>query len=345
MKSIWDRTGRWLPFCAVILLWMPHAEAQESVAGNAESGVNLEKLLQSDEPQAAQSQTQLSGEAVWILGVYCFLIVTGSLLGGMLPSWFRLTHTRMQTTISFVGGLMLGIGILQLLPHSIHELNSVSGSAQWMMTGIVFMFVLIRVFHFHNHGHAEVSASETPCEHDHEHSHELLHSHPQTHTLGWLGIAVGLSVHTLIDGIALGASVARESTGSTGSTGFALFGMGTFLAVFLHKPLDAVSITALMISSGWKKRSRNLINIGFSLMCPLGAALVVLGVHQLGPIQREFVGSALAFSAGVFVSISLSDLLPEMEFHSHHRVRLSVALGLGICLAWLITVIQPADLH
>jgi zinc and cadmium transporter len=48
------------------------------------------------------------------------------------------------------------------------------------------------------------------------------------------------------------------------------------------------------------------------------------------------LGCALAFAAGVFLCISLGDLLPELELHSHHRIRLSVALLLGVALAWLI---------
>ena len=33
-------------------------------------------------------------------------------------------------------------------------------------------------------------------------------------------------------------------------TAWSLAGLGTFLAVFLHKPLDAMSITSLMAASG-----------------------------------------------------------------------------------------------
>ncbi len=48
------------------------------------------------------------------------------------------------------------------------------------------------------------------------------------------------------------------------------------------------------------------------------------------------VGCGLAFSAGVFLCISLSDLLPELEFHAHDRVVLSLALIAGIALAYAI---------
>jgi len=313
-----------------------------------------------------------------LLSIYCIAIMGASMAGGWLPSVIRLTHTRMQTIISFVGGLMLGIAVFHLLPHSIHGTQSADDSAWWMMAGIITMFLLIRCFHFHHHGPLEIStAEEDPCashrDHDHDHRHDHDHSHaalghrehehgsedhvalPQlqvltstqphchhAHQMSWLGITLGLSLHTLIDGMALAASVQAESTLRPAMS---LFGLGTFLAIMLHKPLDAVSITSLMAGAGWSPRSRFFVSIGFSAMCPLGAILFGLGISLFGGYQEQFVCSALAFSAGVFLCISLSDLLPEMEFHAHNRVRLTAALLAGILLAYGITFLEPGHLH
>lgn len=293
----------------------------------------------------------------WLVLGYCVLIIAASLCGGWIPAFVELTHTRMQTIISFVGGLMLGIGVFHLLPHAIHELPNATVASRWMMVGIVFMFVMLRLFHFHNHEPVAQGFSQPVHTHDHDHDHDAhhhpaatgehhsaaeCHSESHAHGLSWLGIAIGLSVHTLIDGIALGVSVNAEAAKSTTAT---LFGLGTFLAIVLHKPLDAVSITSLMKAGGWKTGNINLVNFGFALMCPLGAGLAMLGVNQFPAFRQEILGTALAFSAGVFICISLSDLLPEMEFHSHNKVQLSVALGLGIVLAWVITFLEPAHLH
>ena len=46
----------------------------------------------------------------------------------------------------------------------------------------------------------------------------------------------------------------------------------------------------------------------------------------------------MAFSAGIFLCISLGDLLPEVHFHSHDRLQLSGMLLLGVLLALLIEV-------
>jgi zinc and cadmium transporter len=282
----------------------------------------------------------------------------------------------MQTIISFVGGLMLGIAVFHLFPHSIHGSQSADDSAWWMMAGIITMFLLIRCFHFHHHGPLEIStAEEDPCashrahDHDHDHKHSHDHDHddapkspltilnapsvslhqpsPQphchhAHQLSWLGITLGLSLHTLIDGMALAASVQAESTFRAVTL---VSGLGTFLAIMLHKPLDAVSITSLMAGAGWSTRSRFLVSIIFSTMCPIGALLFRFGISLFGSYQDVFVSASLAFSAGVFLCISLSDLLPEMEFHAHNRVRLTAALLAGILLAYGITFLEPGHLH
>jgi zinc and cadmium transporter len=47
-------------------------------------------------------------------------------------------------------------------------------------------------------------------------------------------------------------------------------------------------------------------------------------------LQNQLTGAALAFSAGTFLFIALSDLLPEVQFHRHDRVPLLLALVLGV---------------
>ena len=308
---------------------------------------------------------------VLVVAVYSLLIVTGSLLGGLIPSRFRISHLGMQVILSFVGGLMLGIGLLHLLPHSLqHQMHprkvmeSFSTSRQQplaaeadasstseapamvesyarqassaititfvsAMVGLLGMFFLIRLFHFHQHGPvSEIGDQE--CGH-HDHSH---------HELSWSGVAFGLSVHSLLDGVALGSAVLADATHSAMATG--LSGFGVFLAIALHKPLDALSITTLMQSSGWSRRSQQAVNAGFAAMCPIGAMLV-MAASDIAFIESHLdtvVGIALGVSGGVFLCISLSDLLPEVQFHRHDRLKLSGALLLGVTCAYALRFIE-----
>ncbi|MSR58600.1 MAG: iron permease [Planctomycetaceae bacterium] len=297
-----------------------------------------------------------------LLTVYCVLIAASSLFGGMLPSLIKLTHVRMQLLISLTGGLMLGVGLLHQLPHALlalpvdHAASSVDWCLGWMLGGVLLTFVLLRMFHFHSHEtfDADAAGGDHSADHDHSHDHDhAAHGHTQHHhepSVGgskgsWLGIFFGLSLHSLLDGVALAAHVDADALHGHGGSAAWLLGVSTFLGVFLHKPLDSLSITSLMTLRGWSPAWRQVINGAYALMCPLGALLFHFGLLRLAPNQEVMVSAALAMSAGVFVCIALSDLLPEVQFHSHNRLALSGALFLGVALAWGMGFLEPEHAH
>jgi zinc and cadmium transporter len=57
-------------------------------------------------------------------------------------------------------------------------------------------------------------------------------------------------------------------------------------------------------------------------------------------LRKELTGFALAFSAGTFIFIALSDLLPEVQFHRHDRVPLFLALLFGVVLMGFIAFLE-----
>jgi zinc and cadmium transporter len=68
-------------------------------------------------------------------------------------------------------------------------------------------------------------------------------------------------------------------------------------------------------------------------MIPAGVGVYFLGQRWLAPVAAPgYTAGALAFSAGTFLCISLSDLLPELQFHAHDRIALSAALLAGFGL-------------
>jgi zinc and cadmium transporter len=202
------------------------------------------------------------------------------------------------------------------------------------MIGLIAMLLLLRLFHFHQHDFSH----EEDGHHDHHHpAHDTL-----DHRTSWVGIALGLGLHTLIDGVALGA-VMQGGAGLPSGSG--LMGVGVFLAILLHKPLDAMSISTIMAVGGWSKGARATTNLLFALMCPLGALLFYFGINLLADDHSQVVAGALAISAGAFICIALSDLLPEVHFHSHDRLILTLAFLLGIVLAYSVGSVEPASIH
>jgi zinc and cadmium transporter len=280
-----------------------------------------------------------------LLAIYCLIILLGSLAGGLLPLVVRLTHTRMQVAISFVAGLMLGIAVLHLLPHSWQEFRSIDTVAWWLLGGFLAMFFIQRFFQFHHHDvpdeAPEIVADGSHHTHEsieHKHAHEQTLAHRSARQLSWSGAAFGLTLHSLIDGIALAASVEAESRGSEHGW---LLGLGTFAVIIMHKPFDAMAIGTLMAAGGWSRMARHWVNGLFALAIPAGVVLFYIGASHAGD-SHAFLGGALAFAAGTFLCIAASDLLPELQFHSHDRVKLSIALLGGLVLAALIVMVETS---
>ena len=268
-----------------------------------------------------------------LLFVYCVLIAAASFFGGWIPNLIKLTHLRMQIMMSLVSGLMLGVAILHLLPHSYEMLGDIDLVAGAVLVGLLVMFFLMRMFHVHHHG------SEEDSLHDHGEHEKCDGDHNGQH-ISWYGLFFGMAIHTVLDGFALASSVAIEADATDG---FELIAFGTFLAVFLHKPLDALSITSVMQRSGLPLNKQVLANVCFSLACPLGALFFWLGAFNWFAETHTVIGLTLAFSAGAFLCIALADLLPEVHFHSHDRGKLSTALLVGVGIAFVIELFHSHD--
>jgi len=291
--------------------------------------------------------------STWLLlFVYCTLILLASLAGGLVPLKLRMTHRRMQLLVSLVAGVMLGVGLLHMLPHALIEApGQTEVILMLVLAGILTIFFIERFFCFHHHDapniaptNGQAGQSVEKHHHDHGHSHTAARdnirdiSH-EAHHLNWVGAATGLTLHTLISGIALAASV---EAGSQGDKLIAIAGFSTFLVIFLHKPFDAMTITTLMAIGTWRRSTIHLVNALFALIIPLGVALFYLGLSQVGE-NINLVAYALAFSAGAFLSISLSDLLPELQFHAHDRAELSASLIFGLLISVVVSFFEPNE--
>ena len=270
-----------------------------------------------------------------LTSLWAFAIAASSLAGGYLPSVLRVTHNRIQLTMAFVSGLILGVAVFHLLPHAIASIpgeESVELAASWMMAGLVASLVLLYFFEHH--------------EHDFSDEHADAHQHGQgkgqrLHALGLFGIVFGLSVHAITEGVALSSAIRIELQHS----GPGAAGLGAFIAILLHKPLDSFSIASTMQANGYSARARQLVNLGFALLCPLAALATWWASGTLGDAEALVLGCALAFSTGVLLCIALSDLIPEIHFHSHDRLALASVFLVGIAIAWSLHLVEPEALH
>ena len=283
------------------------------------------------------------------LALYCSVILVVSVAGGLVPSILTLTHRRMQMALSLVSGVMLGVGLLHMLGHAAEAVThaapgvtppSMHAVMLAAVLGFLAMFLLERFFCFHHHETPD--AQGHTCGHDHATSVEAApcaeDAPPSTHRLHWVGAIVGLTVHTLLAGMALGAAVTAgiagiSEAGVPEAAAAGLPGFTVFLGIVLHKPFDSFTIVALMRDGGHAGRGVHLVNLAFALVIPVGVLLFLAG-RGLAAEGSSFTTLALAFSAGTFICVAASDVLPELQFHRHDRVAMTAMLVLGLAVAW-----------
>ena len=151
----------------------------------------LEALLfQKEFSPMAPSITEIgitySGVQPLLVG-YLALISMAAFAGGVSVSFLTLGHRRLQVLLSFTGGVLLGVGMLHMIPHAYLELNQrIDRTMSWVLFGFFVMFLLERAFHAHSHHTADGCESGTTCLHDPA-EHDRLHGHapdPKHHKHG-----------------------------------------------------------------------------------------------------------------------------------------------------------------
>jgi zinc and cadmium transporter len=273
------------------------------------------------------------GPISW-LAVYCGAILAASLFGGSVPFLRKVTHSRLQMYLSLSAGVMLGASFFHVMPDAMELAGK--GFGWWMALGVVGLFCIERFLAPHSHEmNSELQQDhehEPGCEHDHEHR-------AAPAVAGWMAV-VGLTIHTFMNGAGLAGAVQFDTAeGSAGAV--ALPGLALFLAIVLHKPADALAISTVLWRKGVTPGRLALVQIGFAATVPIGAAAFLLvSKHIAHDLVNQLTGAALAFSAGTFLFIALSDLLPEVQFHKHDRVPLSLALITGVLFMGGIAVLE-----
>ncbi len=292
-----------------------------------------------------------------LLFLYCLSVLVVSLIGGYVPFLGKITHGKLQIYLSISAGVMLGASFFHVMPDAMEKAGAMFG--WWMALGVVGLICIERFIAPHSHEvdgghqhHHEKADGTCASEHAHEHEHtsvptaskEMRAAAPAV--AGWMAV-LGLTIHTFMNGVGLAGAVQDGFQKSGGLLGAALPGLAVFLAIVLHKPVDALAISTVLSRKGVSRQSITLVQLGFAVMVPVGAVAFYLSLHTIvsDNLRNQLTGFALAFSAGTFLFIALSDLLPEVQFHRHDRVWLLLALTLGVVFMGVIALLEPKEEH
>ncbi len=272
---------------------------------------------------------------------YSLIVALLSLGGAALPLRRRPGHAQLQVYLSLAAGALLGAALFHLLPESSEHIGHSFGLPTVLGIGVVFF--LQRYLAPHSHEPLPALPSdrhqESICNHDQSHEHpetvpvheneHLVHAKPRSGSL--VGI-LALSIHSFFDGVAIGA-VSYGMNHGAGSVALAVF-----LSVLIHKPMDGLSVSVLLLNARAKAHTLWSIQIMYAALVPAGALAFMLTRGAVAD-PSPLVGYTLAFSAGTFLAIALTDLLPELHFHAHDRNKLSAALLLGIIIMGFTSMI------
>lgn len=238
----------------------------------------------------------------------------GALIGGLI----LLSHKKFALKIShflasFAAGTLLGTAFFDLLPEAAHEAEELGIDIfLWTLIGIVSFFILERFIHwFHHHEGA------------HEHNKEVKSTLPL--------IIVGDTVHNFIDGVVIAATFLISVP----------LGIVTTLAVFAHELPQEIGDFGLMLHKGLSRKRIILVNIVSAVSAFFGAILTFL----LGNVLEPYIPIFLALTAGFFIYIAASDLIPEIHYEKNKKFALikSLLLLLGIFLIWLsVRFLEPS---
>lgn len=215
-------------------------------------------------------------------------------LGGLTPTLRPKTHRHDGFIFSFASGVLLGTAFLHMLPESA---ESIGGSAGLAILGGFMLLLLVEKF-----------VMVHPCE----------EMGCDFHHLG-LTAYIGISVHSLIDGLALGAAFTDPR-----------LSIIVFLAMLIHKIPCAFSLGSLLMLGHYSRRRIVTLILIYAMMTPIGTVLTWMMAREL---PQTMVGWALGFSAGTFLFIATSDLLPQLKLHDRKAKVQLVYLLLGLALA------------
>jgi zinc and cadmium transporter len=237
---------------------------------------------------------------------------------------------RNDALLSFSAGVMLGAAFFHMLPEAVEGAGM--RAVPFVLVGFLFLFLLERFVLVHVcaepgaliHGSEAGTAIPPHGAPGHDHAHGATGC--DVHTLG-LAAFVGLSLHTLVDGFALGAASGERTLGFL-----------VFIAILAHKVPNSFSLSAILRAEGYSRAKALLMNATVALMVPLGA---VLYVAVRGLVHApSFSALALAASSGTFLHLALSDILPDLHRRRVSKLTLSAALLLGVASMWALRLVN-----
>jgi zinc and cadmium transporter len=229
--------------------------------------------------------------------------VIGSFGGLLLASSVLLIRDDLRNRlvtwlISFAVGTLLGAALLKLLPEALTRLAP-SGTFGSLLAGILTFFVLEKLVLWR---------------HCHESNDCAVHD-----TAASL-VIIGDAFHTFVDGALISAATLTSIP----------LGLTTALAAAAHEVPQEIGDFAVLLHAGYSRRRALTLNVTSGMAGIAGAVAVY---YATGPIPMV-LPYVLAFAAGCFLYVAMTDLIPGLHRGQIDRnpLRQVAMIGMGVAL-------------
>jgi len=222
---------------------------------------------------------------IWILLATVFISLISFVGALTLFLKEKILNKILMYLVSFSAGALLGGAFLHLIPEAVSEIGieekAVFKIFLYLIFGFCTFFILEEFIGWHHHHSA---------------------SHPEISSFSYL-ILISDGLHNFIDGLVIAASFLAD---------FSL-GLITSLAIILHEIPQEIGDYGVLIYGGLKKLHALFLNFLSGIVAVLGGIIGYFLVKEIG----GGILFLLPFTAGGFIYIAVSDLIPQIKDESN----------------------------
>lgn len=241
----------------------------------------------------------------WLYALISVIIVSLVSFIGILFIFAKNLEKLILILISFAAGALIGDAFIHLIPESTEQIKDFRIFSLLIISGILLFFVLEKFLCWR---HCHIPASE---------------EHP--HPIALINI-IGDSLHNLMDGLIIGASYNVN----------AVIGVTTTIAVILHEIPQEIGDFGVLIFAGIKRKKALIFNFLSALTAVIGTIISLV----LGPNVKNYSIYLMPITAGGFIYIACSDLIPQLHGWKLLKTTITqfVAMVFGILVMYLIGI-------
>ncbi len=225
----------------------------------------------------------------------------------------KISNRFLTILLSISVGTLLGSVFLQLLPEAASHKYTLKLPI-YLMSGFLLFFVLEKFVHSRYE-----ECKDKEC-------------HDNKHNLGLINIA-GDGIHNFIDGLVIGSTYMISIP----------LGMAATVSIALHELPQEIADFGILLYAGFSRKKALFFNLLSAVTAMVGTVIGLLLSSKL----TNFNSFILPFTAGVFLYIGASNLVPEL----HRRCSFAesivdvAAIIVGFTIIALITIYGPGHVH